>query len=35
MDDYRGPFDPEVGLESFSRRALAAIGRESCCSATC
>jgi hypothetical protein len=28
MDDYRGPFDPTVGLESFSRRALASIGRE-------
>jgi len=27
-DDYRGPFDPEVGLASFSRRALATLGRE-------
>ena len=26
--DYSGPFDPEVGLASFSRQALATLGRE-------
>lgn len=28
IDDYGGPFDPGIGLASFSRRALASIGRE-------
>ena len=28
LDDYSGAFDPDVGLESFSRQALAALGRE-------
>ena len=27
-NDYAGPFDPAVGLESFSRQALAHLGRE-------
>jgi hypothetical protein len=26
--DYAGPFDPEVGLEAFSRQALSHLGRE-------
>src|SRR6266704_824520 len=28
LDDYSGPFDPELDLTSFSRRALAMLGRE-------
>ena len=28
LDDYSGPFDPDVGLASFSRLALARLGRE-------
>jgi hypothetical protein len=28
MDDYRGPFDPALGLHALSRRALATLGRE-------
>ena len=27
-DDYSGPFDPDVGLADFSRKALAPLGRE-------
>ena len=28
LDDYSGPFDPAVGLASFSRQTLARLGRE-------
>ncbi len=28
LDNYAGPFDPKVGLESFSRTALSQLGRE-------
>jgi hypothetical protein len=28
LDNYAGPFDPKVGLESFSRTALSRLGRE-------